>query len=100
MCIVSNLFSSLRFVDTTASIGEDVINKVTVLPNPLENTFYISYDVQSDLSAAVYNLSGKLLMSVDLSENNQIDMSDCSKGIYFAKIKINGKYLVKKLILK
>ncbi len=99
---INNRFK-LRFVDETAGIEEDMINSLVVYPNPSESIFNISWNKDSQASMLVYDLTGKQVKADGLqraTNNMQLDLTGYAKGVYFAKIKIDGQLVVKKLVLK
>ncbi len=67
------------------SVGiNDVYEKspVTLYPNPVRNTLYMSKDVDN---AKVYDLIGKEIMSVNV-EGNQLDVSGLNNGMYIINL--------------
>lgn len=61
--------------------GDNVVN---IYPNPANN--FLTVDGYStNTSAEVYNISGKLLLSAPL-RNNQLDISPLASGLYFIKL--------------
>ena len=83
-------------VDSTPiGIDEDIITvewELTVYPNPTTGQFTVS-NRQGAKKVEVYDLFGRLLLR---SNEEQVDMSDFAKGLYFVKA---GK-AVRKLVLQ
>ncbi|MDR0547122.1 MAG: T9SS type A sorting domain-containing protein [Dysgonamonadaceae bacterium] len=70
-------------------------NKYQIYPNPAKNEIFVNGLNQYEI--AVYDVSGKIeiLQQVD---NNSVNISNLSNGIYFARITGNNKTIVCKFI--
>jgi len=80
------------------------IDGLSVSPNPSNSVFNFNWKQGTDFSISVFDLTGKLILQ---QKNNspamkrfELDMSKYSKGIYFAKIKVDDSQSTKKLILR
>jgi uncharacterized delta-60 repeat protein len=62
-------------------------------PNPTQNTLHLEID--DEFTGSVFNLNGEELIRFN---NEDLDVSSFSKGIYFLKITIRGKQFIKKFI--
>ena len=82
----------------------DEIEGLSISPNPSSSLFNINWSQGSDFSISVFDITGKLILqqknSSSVVKRFELDMSKYSKGIYFAKIKVNDSQSTKKLILK
>ena len=82
----------------------DEIGGLSIFPNPSNSIFNINWAQGNDFSISVFDLTGKLLLQEKGDSKSlrkfSLDMSEFSKGIYFAKIKVDEKQSTKKLILK
>jgi len=78
--------------------------KISVIPNPSDGIFFISFDnnLNEELSVSIYNLIGQLIFSDNkVNENKyEINLSNYSKGTYLLKILYHDKTVIKKIILK
>jgi autotransporter-associated beta strand protein len=90
----------LRFVNGTTSTEDSLIDKLLIYPNPSNGLFNISYPTKEELTISIFDISGKLVKSINNVKDKQIDLSGYAQGIYFAKIDINGIQTVKKIVLK
>lgn len=71
-------------------------NKVTLYPNPTNGKLNISVNFEVK-SIAVYSIYGQQVALI--SNNNEIDLSNCADGIYFVTIEdTTGKTITKKII--
>lgn len=74
---------------STAGVDSDFKNKISLYPNPTKNTINIRNLENIPLAkVGVYNLLGKLLKNVHV-EDNFIDISSLSNGMYY--VKLTGK---------
>jgi hypothetical protein len=79
------------------------IQEVEIIPNPASDDFLLrlsSEPLQQGL-LILYNMEGQELMKVHLaSQNNTINISHLSKGIYLLNISVDGKIMNKRLVKK
>jgi hypothetical protein len=70
---------------------------LTIFPNPFENQITISYNAQELVNVTIFDMAGKLIYKNNLSfisQNNTIDVSFFSSGIYLVRLqsKLNTSY--------
>lgn len=85
------------------NIGNDLKgrNEVEIYPVPADNTINISCGGKMGYTVDIFSIDGVLVRkSVGLTACNSIDVSDLHNGNYFIKINIDGKILVKKIIIR
>ncbi|WP_347925295.1 endonuclease [Pontimicrobium sp. SW4] len=76
---------------------EELVSSVKIFPNPVkDNTIYFSTDKTLDIK--IYDVLGKLVVSKAIMNNNYIDISNISKGVYLVRISNNNQSITKKLI--
>jgi hypothetical protein len=75
-------------------------NFIRVFPNPSSGIFRIQFHNSEHTIVSVYNMLGKCVLAKDCSgkDNQQIDLSDQAKGLYFIEIVSEGKRSVKKVV--
>ena len=81
------------------NIGMDETNKlpvVSLFPNPATSTLTID-GFSNTATAEIYNISGKLLLSAPLY-NNQVDINPLAPGLYFIKLSTPEGSVVRKFI--
>ena len=72
-------------LSSTLSIPDFQLKSAEVYPNPVSDFLTINLKKKA-LKLAIYDLSGKLLLSTFLQrETNQLDVSNLSKGMYLVK---------------
>ena len=73
-------------------------DKVVIYPNPANDN--INIDVKNYNEIIITDISGKVVMNLDSAsiQNNTIDISNLSNGIYFVTINSDDSSITKKLI--
>jgi len=74
------------------------MNTIVLYPNPTTGVFSIrNFEGQ----AIVFNSTGKAVKMININSDNQsIDISDQSKGVYFVKMTNTKMNFVKKVVVK
>jgi uncharacterized protein (TIGR02145 family) len=86
---------SVRFVrDATSLSTTDFSNSITIYPNPVKNMLTIDGLVVKDI--VIYSVLGKVVLK--MSNQNTIDVSSLSKGVYFIKVSDGINASTKKFI--
>ena len=88
-------------VTLSNTVGITEINKndnIVIYPNPANDN--INIDVKNYNEIIITDISGKVVMNLDSAstQNNTIDISNLSNGIYFVTIKSDRQLITKKLI--
>jgi hypothetical protein len=84
---------------STLSISEFSASNLVVTPNPTQGKVSIKNMTES-LEVEVLDNLGRLILSKQISkEDNSIDMSSNSKGIYLLRLKGETSEIVKKIVL-
>jgi uncharacterized protein (TIGR02145 family) len=86
---------SVRFVrDATSLSTTDFSNSITIYPNPVKNMLTIDGLVVKDI--VIYSVLGKVVLK--MINQNTIDVSSLSKGVYFIKVSDGINASTKKFI--
>ena len=85
--------------DTFSSPNEEFTN-TSLYPNPANNTFQVNYPSEIGVSELkIYNLQGKLILQKPNYQQENIDVTNFSSGIYFVELSSRkGEVWRKKLI--
>lgn len=85
--------------DTTLSTEEFTLDKGSIVfyPNPTRNKIFFK-KMYGLLSAKLYSLQGKLLLFENLKDNEVVDVSELSKGVYILRIETEKGTVNRKLI--
>jgi hypothetical protein len=92
-------------IDASAvlAINEFEENAFIIYPNPSTGIFNIhrSPTISGAMTIKVFDVTGKLIRDhSNISANNyMLNLNDLTKGLYFMRIDIDNKQLVKKLVL-
>ncbi|GGK23469.1 hypothetical protein GCM10007962_17070 [Yeosuana aromativorans] len=91
----------------SCSLGVDDIafnDAVKIYPNPSHGEFYISNELNVNLTkATVYDLSGRQISEFifsDASKTKSINLPGASKGIYFVNIHSDSGFVTKKIVIE
>lgn len=80
---------------TTLSIDTNEITVLNIFPNPVNDNLNI--DTNSNFDVVLYDSSGRIVLEAKNS-SHQISLSKLQSGLYFLKIKLEGKIVTKKII--
>jgi hypothetical protein len=70
----------------------------TLYPNPASEFVNIKLPENANVTVKIFDLNGKLMKTVQLSENNEINISDISRGVYILDVFDGRKSTVQRLI--
>ena len=74
-------------------VPENGTEVIAVYPNPVKDR--LTVDAENLQSVEIYNLVGQLVMT---STASVIDMNDLNEGIYFVRVKADGKTVTKRVV--
>ncbi len=98
---VNNAMQALMNECAALSIDEASIEEIEIFPNPASTSITISTANKRVDQIAIYNLQGALIKKIDTFSNNNIDISDLSKGMYIVRISLEGdQFIVNRSLLK
>ena len=85
-------FKKLEIFATTEAItgtkGKEIANSFSVYPNPSNGSLFIQLDKPfAKSNVEVYDILGKLVFSKEKVQDNQIQLSGLTSGIYFIKVR-------------
>ncbi|MBI9068946.1 MAG: choice-of-anchor J domain-containing protein [Salinivirgaceae bacterium] len=79
--------STIDFTVDITSINSNPFANVSIHPNPTNNSFFIDGDFTNNTIANIYDVTGKIIMTTQISGNKvAIDLSDTENGLYFVEI--------------
>ncbi len=87
--------------NNTAGLTSQIVNPVTIYPNPSSGLFYgeLSQN-QKNINMVIHDMSGREIMERKIHNHNfKIDMSSFENGVYFLNYIVNDKQYTKKLII-
>lgn len=92
--------SSAAFkIDQEVGVNEVSNTNFNIFPNPSNGTIYFNSTINLQNSTfEIYDITGKLYVSDSFSKTNMVTIPN--KGVYILKANIDGKTLVKKVIVE
>jgi len=86
-------------VTLASDVNENIINKISVYPNPATNLINVNLGENQDVDIKIYNITGNQIFenSYKNINNTNINCSEFENGIYFMEI-INGNSIISKKI--
>lgn len=79
----------------TASLNENLEDKIKIYPNPAQDVLYID-NINQDAKISIVDVTGKIVESY--SSTKTIDVAELKQGVYFLKFDFNGKAFVKRFV--
>lgn len=79
----SNWVNGYEYNDTSTAVSEISTTEISVYPNPATSIINVS---GSSNIVYLYDLSGNMVLSQDLSVSNSINLSQLSKGVYLLNV--------------
>ncbi|MFA9212699.1 MAG: endonuclease [Candidatus Methylacidiphilales bacterium] len=91
--------SAVFKIEKSVGINEATSFNFIVYPNPSNGTIYFNSTINLQNSTfEIYDITGKLYVSDSFSKTNMVTIPN--KGVYILKANIDGKTLVKKVIVE
>ncbi|MFP9118329.1 T9SS type A sorting domain-containing protein [Flavobacterium sp. RNTU_13] len=93
--VFTDVWTYLIDSDSSLSLKDRMLEKVSVYPNPFSGSFSIA-DALEGYTVAVYDILGR---EVDFTQNgNSIQLGSNATGMYLVKIQAQGQCIIKKLL--
>lgn len=97
----NNEYSRIFTVTQGTNIKNITDSDFFVYPNPATEKVHITSSIPlNNATMQIYSISGQLVLTTKINNNNEIDISNLSKGIYTIKINSENINLVKKIIIE
>lgn len=84
-------------IDPNLGVGENTASAITFGPNPATETITIQTKA-TDFNVVIYDMSGKQVLSENLKNKNQLNISSLKQGTYVIEINAEGTILQEKLV--
>ena len=82
---------------------DDILNSITLYPNPTSGEIFISTSDQVE-KISILNVSGLNMLEISLDDITdrkiKLDLHEYSQGIYFVKISFQDRHIVRRFILQ
>ena len=90
----------IRMVTTALSINENILDGVSVYPNPSKGMITISNDNNTTNTIAIYNVLGKEVFTTTANKSTSVDLSANGSGVYLVKISNTNGSTVERVVIK
>ncbi len=90
---------NFSYNNNAVSLNDYELNNITIIPNPNSGLFSIETSMPIK-SIQLYDINGKIVYSNNTTNNNQVDASHLTNGIYFIKIESDSNIIYKKISIK
>jgi hypothetical protein len=91
--------SSLFAIRSTVGVKEVSNSNFNIYPNPSNGTIYFTTDLNlNHASYEIFDVTGKLIIKEELSKTNSITIQ--YKGIYVLKALVDGKSIIRKIVVE
>lgn len=92
--------SACTHVIITSTEDEALSNKITLYPNPASARIFILHAENFTVeSVTVTDMCGQQIQDLTLENDNSIDVSNLVGGIYLMRIKVDGREVVKRVMI-
>ncbi len=90
------------YVENCIDVQEYTVDDVTIYPNPAKDIVNVTLNENSgNVSWTLVNIQGQIVKKMnDMSSNFEIDLNDVDKGIYFLNVNVDGKPIIKKIVVE
>lgn len=89
---------SYATVPSQTGIESEKINLFKIYPNPATKAFQVS-GIEGTVIISLFDLSGRVLMSKDVTDNEIVSVSSLPVGVYLATIQSNNTKKTEKLVI-
>lgn len=92
----------LRCVKPDNVRENDYVDMVSICPNPVKNIIHIDVENGSKISDLIlYNTQGQIVMKYNAAGvSDGFDVEGLSQGLYFLSVNIDGKSVMKKIVIE
>ncbi len=99
--ITTQRFTFNVMYSATAGLDESSMNEFSIFPNPTNDKFNISLKAgNSNARLILQDITGKIMLDQAIQNNQQIDLSNYTNGIYFATIQSNNTVIGVQRVVK
>ena len=95
----NSIFGFAIFKDYALSVNENSLISITLFPNPVSETLFITAEGTQIENISIYSISGQRVIS-EIASTNQLDVSGLKAGLYFAEIATSEGQRMQKFVKK
>lgn len=93
MCFFAKAYENLN-------VNDLALSGIEIYPNPVDNELFIDLKENQSINYSIFDISGKLVLTGNLSKNSHINTSSLANGNYILTLKNDGIKTSQKLIIK
>ena len=84
------------------NVGEQTVEDMTIYPNPANDVLNVSFvGNYEDINWTIFNISGQVVKkSCEQSNSFEIKLNEIKAGIYFLNLDLDGKQMMKKIVVE
>ena len=86
--------------DCNSAIEINSAGKISLFPTPADKKIFFIADIIHFQTAKIFDLSGKLIKTIDINMNNYINVEDLPGGFYLLKLQNEEMEITQKIIVK
>lgn len=99
--VTNQRFTFNVIYEAVAGLDENSMNEFSIFPNPTNDKFNISLKAgNSNARLILQDVTGKIMLDQAIQNNQQIDLSNYTNGIYFATIQSNNTVIGVQRVVK
>lgn len=99
--VTNQRFTFNVIYEAVAGLDENSLNEFSIFPNPTNDKFNISLKAgNSNARLILQDVTGKIMLDQAIQNNQQIDLSNYTNGIYFATIQSNNTVIGVQRVVK
>jgi hypothetical protein len=91
---------SIVIIKNETEISENTLDNISIYPNPTNSTLCVEYNGYTLTTIKLFDMLGKEVLSQNISEKSEINVSHLPRGVYNVKILSEGKVLKESKIVK
>ncbi len=91
----------ITVLGNNVGIGDNTLqNSIQIAPNPTSGSLNINLSNLQNAQLSIYNVAGKQIVNMPVNNNNNLNLSSYSNGIYFVQISVDGAVYTEKILLQ
>jgi uncharacterized protein (DUF2249 family) len=90
-----------KYSTTSLGLGENIITKgYSIYPNPTNGELFVSHPLNSEFNITITDITGKVLNTTTLQNNESVDVASYPQGMYFIQVESRNERNTYKFIKK
>jgi hypothetical protein len=90
-----------KYSTTSLGLGENILTKgYSIYPNPTNGELFVSHPLNSEFNITITDITGKVLNTTTLQNNESVNVASYPQGMYFIQIESGNERNTYKFIKK